>query len=313
MQAIERYGVVALLLLIGTVVAVLVWDGTPIDQTNTVAAAELPATSQSTASARAEPRADSPADSRDPGQVSLSGRAESRALRRGGLQQVSPGSSAGLDPAAQDPNGSRETPLWNPPAQAYQPVVNDQPRVETTDFYPEQQPEYYVPEPIPTTTYEPRPVLTALPAVQGRRYRIKGGDTLGQISLDQLGTSKRWREIVELNPGLNENKLYVGKEILLPGTDDAPAEIQPQSKPAPSTPSGAVYVVKSGDNLWKIAARLLGDRDRWREIRDLNPNIDPDKIRVGQKLTLPASARTVSEPIVASSTKTGTGDRRSVR
>ena len=71
--------------------------------------------------------------------------------------------------------------------------------------------------------------------------------------------------------------------------------------------------VKSGDNLWKIAARTLGDRDRWQEIRDLNPDIDPDRIRVGQKLMLPASARTVSEPIVASSMNTGTGNRRSVK
>ena len=92
MQAIERYGVVALLLLIGTVVAVLVWDGTPVDQANTVAAAELPATPPPTAPARADLRA----DLRDRGQVSLSGKAESRALRRGGLQQVGPDPSAGL-------------------------------------------------------------------------------------------------------------------------------------------------------------------------------------------------------------------------
>jgi nucleoid-associated protein YgaU len=304
MQAIERYGVVALLLLIGTVVAVLVWDGTPIDQANTARAAELPATPPPVAGVRAQPR--------DAGQVSLSGKAESRALRRGGLQQVTPDPSGGLV--------TQETPLWNPPPQAYQPVARDEPRVETTEFYPERQPEYYEPEPIPTTYYEPepRPVLTALPprverpqTVQGRRYRIKSGDTLGQISQDQLGTSRRWREIIELNPGLNEKKLYVGKEIRLPGTGAAPAEIQ--SQPAPSAPSGAIYVVKSGDNLWKIAARTLGDRDRWREIRDLNPNMNPDKILVGQKLTLPASARTVSEPIVASSTNTGTANGRSVR
>jgi len=309
MQAIERYGVVALLLLIGTVVAVLVWDGTPVESTSIARAAELPATPPPTAPVRAEPV--------DQGHVSLSGRAESRALTRGGLRQVSPESSAGL---VSETNGYQEEPLWNPPSGAYQPGAYDEQGVQSSRFYPERQPEYREAEPIPTTYYEPelKPVLTARPAPtaagQGRRYRIKSGDTLGQISLDQLGTSRRWREIVELNPGLNEKKLYVGKEILLPATAGAPAVIQPQSAPRtqPAT-AGAVYTVKSGDNLWKIAARTLGDRDRWREIRDLNPNIDPDKIRVGQKLTLPASARASSEPIVASSANTGSGTPRRVR
>ena len=54
------------------------------------------------------------------------------------------------------------------------------------------------------------------------------------------------------------------------------------------------YTVRSGDSLWKIAARTLGDGERCREIIAMNPGIDPNRVRVGQKLTLPAGATSVA-------------------
>ncbi|MDA1265767.1 MAG: LysM peptidoglycan-binding domain-containing protein [Planctomycetota bacterium] len=51
---------------------------------------------------------------------------------------------------------------------------------------------------------------------RGRTYKIKSGDVLGVISQRELGTSKRWNEIVALNPGLDPKKLLVGTTILLP-------------------------------------------------------------------------------------------------
>jgi len=49
------------------------------------------------------------------------------------------------------------------------------------------------------------------------------------------------------------------------------------------------YVVRSGDSLWKISARLLGRGDRWREIYNLNRSTvrNPNVLRVGQKLKVP--------------------------
>ncbi len=61
------------------------------------------------------------------------------------------------------------------------------------------------------------------------------------------------------------------------------------------TPSAAVkpanqktYVVKNGDNLWRIAMRLLGDGKRYKEIIKANPSIDPDNIAVGTTIVIPA-------------------------
>jgi nucleoid-associated protein YgaU len=65
----------------------------------------------------------------------------------------------------------------------------------------------------------------------------------------------------------------------------------PRLAPAAAPSSGASeYVVQKGDNLMLIASRTLGSKSRWTEIRDMNPRIDPKSLKVGTKLTMPASA-----------------------
>ena len=51
----------------------------------------------------------------------------------------------------------------------------------------------------------------------------------------------------------------------------------------------AEYTVVQGDNLSKIAQKTLGDGNRWKEIYEANKDTvkDPNKIYVGQKLTIP--------------------------
>ncbi|WP_339273710.1 LysM peptidoglycan-binding domain-containing protein [Paenibacillus sp. FSL W8-0426] len=50
------------------------------------------------------------------------------------------------------------------------------------------------------------------------------------------------------------------------------------------------YTVKSGDSLFKIAAKVYGKGDRWREIYAKNKAIignDPNRLKPGQKLVIP--------------------------
>ena len=56
-----------------------------------------------------------------------------------------------------------------------------------------------------------------------------------------------------------------------------------------TTAFAAEYTVKSGDTLGKIAKSELGDASRWQEIYEANKDTvkDPNKIYVGQKLTIP--------------------------
>jgi nucleoid-associated protein YgaU len=64
---------------------------------------------------------------------------------------------------------------------------------------------------------EPRTESTAKPAAT-RTYVIKSGDTLMEISADFFGTTKRWHDILKLNPKAisDPDVLIEGRTILLP-------------------------------------------------------------------------------------------------
>ena len=53
--------------------------------------------------------------------------------------------------------------------------------------------------------------------------------------------------------------------------------------------SGAMYVVQSGDNLSKISKSFYGNPNEYTKIAQANSISDPDKIRVGQQLKIPAA------------------------
>lgn len=55
---------------------------------------------------------------------------------------------------------------------------------------------------------------------------------------------------------------------------------------------GNVYIVSDGDTLGKIAAKLYGDRSRWKEIGDKNGINDPNQeLKAGRELKLPTSSK----------------------
>jgi nucleoid-associated protein YgaU len=49
------------------------------------------------------------------------------------------------------------------------------------------------------------------------------------------------------------------------------------------------YTVQPGDNLSKISKRYYGDANKYPVIAQANNLADPDKIRVGQELVIPAA------------------------
>lgn len=62
-----------------------------------------------------------------------------------------------------------------------------------------------------------RQKTTNATAPKTRTYTVRMGDTLSEISQSQLGTSKRWEEILELNERLDEpTDIYVGMKLTLP-------------------------------------------------------------------------------------------------
>ena len=126
-------------------------------------------------------------------------------------------------------------------------------------------------------------------AVTGRLYTINPGDTLSDISLAWFGTSLRWQDILDANPGLNPKRMRVGHRITLP------AKLQPASpgrRVASAPPKGdlpGIYTVRSGDSLTTIAQYKLGSMRQWRLLWEMNRDVigsDPDNLKVGMHLKL---------------------------
>jgi nucleoid-associated protein YgaU len=113
--------------------------------------------------------------------------------------------------------------------------------------------------------------------VAPRTYKVKKGDTLSGIAAKQLGKADRWPEIFVLNRAKirHRDRLTLGQVLTLPGA-------------TPIKPRPELYKVRKGDTLSGIAAKKLGDANRWPEIARLNRDIvpDPDEILPGQVLVI---------------------------
>ena len=82
-----------------------------------------------------------------------------------------------------------------------------------------------------------------------------------------------------------------------PAQPDRPAEDDQQADDQSGEPAGGgprvlppefrAYTVRSGDQIMTIARRLYGDTRHWQAIAKANPEVDPQKLRVGQTIRVP--------------------------
>ncbi|HBN07428.1 MAG TPA: hypothetical protein DD435_01865 [Cyanobacteria bacterium UBA8530] len=81
-----------------------------------------------------------------------------------------------------------------------------------------------------------------------------------------------------------EEKVFGSKGTGKTGTLQAAPEAADGEAPAKE------YTIQSGDTLWKIAQKLLGDGKRWKEIYELNKDAiaNPNVIKAGHTLKLPS-------------------------
>lgn len=93
---------------------------------------------------------------------------------------------------------------------------------------------------------------------------------------------------------LRQYRAFGTKTVTLAPAADASqpaaAAVEPPPRETSGAPKDTSYTVKSGDCLWNIAKKHLGDGSRWREIYDLNKDKikNPDLIYPNQTLTLPS-------------------------
>ena len=72
----------------------------------------------------------------------------------------------------------------------------------------------------------------------------------------------------------------------LPDPDTTTADAPPPAAPPKPKPM-RTYIIKKDDNYWKIAKQEYGDATRMSDIQAANPDVDPKKLQIGDKILLP--------------------------
>jgi LysM repeat protein len=123
--------------------------------------------------------------------------------------------------------------------------------------------------------------VTPPPETAGMEYTVVKGDTLAAIAKKNGVTIKA---LEAANPSVVPTKLKIGQKLTIPaGGSAAPAAADATG----ASPGGEVYTIKSGDTLTKIAH---SHGTTVKAIEAANSGLDPNHIKVGQKLTIPAKA-----------------------
>jgi N-acetylmuramoyl-L-alanine amidase len=133
------------------------------------------------------------------------------------------------------------------------------------------------------------------PAATATTYQVRAGDTLGVIASRHRVTVGA---LASANNLSNPNRIRVGQLLQIPGASGG----APAATPAPSAPAApktapaapaTTYEVRSGDVLSTIARRLGTSVT---ELVRINALTDPNRIRVGQVLQVPATGRAQTPP-----------------
>jgi nucleoid-associated protein YgaU len=86
-----------------------------------------------------------------------------------------------------------------------------------------------------------------------------------------------------------KNKIWDALKTVPTWKDELNAQIDVSAPAAPAAAAATTYTVQPGDTLSKIAKTHLGDANAYMKIFNANKDklSDPDKIQVGQVLTIP--------------------------
>ena len=142
--------------------------------------------------------------------------------------------------------------------------------------------------PVPTPPVE---------AAVATTYVVQKGDTLGSLAKKFYGNESQWKLIAEANK-VDPKKLQIGQKLTIPSietTADRAMTTEPAPLVAPDTTIEATrtHVVQKNETLATIAKKYYGSEAQWKLIAEAN-KVDPKKLQIGQKLTIPTLPTEVS-------------------
>jgi len=182
-----------------------------------------------------------------------------------------------------------------------------------------------------------KPAAPRLPQV----HVVEDGESLSLIAQRYYNDSSRYAPIIKANPAIQDaHDIRIGMKLVIPDPEAAAATTPPGAATgthaagtggltAPRAPAVAAtqpsrsmgqtaakdrkpgdtpvvhstprYTVRSGDTLYSIARKEMGDQNRWKELHRLNRGVigaEPSDLREGMvlRLPLPESSTSSSRP-----------------
>jgi len=143
------------------------------------------------------------------------------------------------------------------------------------------------PHAIPALKDRGVPPTVSLPAASAEQHhKVVAGDTLGSISQQYYGTSRKTKLIMDANKITDENKLRVGQVLVIPRLSTASSSSSSAAH-ASRAAVGGEYVVRNGDTLESISQQFYGTSTLYPVIMKANKIDNGRDVLMGQKLIIP--------------------------
>lgn len=138
--------------------------------------------------------------------------------------------------------------------------------------------------PVVTHRWDQQPRQTTTASSFPRNYHIRSGDTLSQVA---QAHGVPTHSIITANPGINPLRLQIGQQLTIPSAAQA-AQYTAQARAQAKN-----YTVQPGDTLSEIAEQYgIG----LSQLMAANPGINPTRMRIGKKLTIPSTISPNNQP-----------------
>ena len=124
------------------------------------------------------------------------------------------------------------------------------------------------------------------------------GETLAYVAEWYTGDSKNEKDLADLNPDVNPQKIAVGSEIRIPANLLKTREPLPQNFSGEYRQNFYKHTVRwPGETLSLIASWYTGSPKNWRKLAAVNPRLNPNRIKSGDVVSIPPSLLKTRVPL----------------